>query len=651
MLLLNLPDLHIPTFLHFYFDPRKSVFPMAHLRSRNNLAMLVAFFLQALMLVECNAGSKHPTSSHSSLLPPSVQMDIPESIAAISGGGARSRANTDSPSSDNIIGKVKDIFAYGAVESTSSSGVKVKGRGISNSASSVSVVNANERAFIMALVMTLASPYVAPITDEFYRSMNKGLKYSLQKAVDVGDEIIALMEDLGDEIVHLAKLTGAFFASSSMAVSAYIFSKIDATLAAIADLAYEIRLSVMDIVSPITGIVQKSYGSTVGASIGTAKFLSRVSVGGAKSIGRNSVSAAKSITQTTLNASRNTKNFVCMCGRETVWFVEDVLDFASDNIQAAASSGGKLMRATCRNFFSGIKKAAKCVSSCAKYTGSAIESAAILAKDECVSFTEYVVQCAVVGTETVCNFIASVARYTAITFVDGLEFTAMSFADGFEWTLFAILLAFSQISTFIKTVGKFLATSAVFCAEGTAKTASKTAKKIVNSIKYVRDEAPEWLLDFADAMPFLEIKENNDIALTKTAQSVIFLATTVVAFHPYFNEDEEIPTNKYGFTKAYETLKSRFFPSQRLLLLGALARGLHQQSSFAHTFQPSLGAGALMNAGAIFADERWFSFFVAGWFVSGQIWTLFGAQTPDTSSLCEGKVGVMEKKGWGWFEF
>ena len=96
---------------------------------------------------------------------------------------------------------------------------------------------------------------------------------------------------------------------------------------------------------------------------------------------------------------------------------------------------------------------------------------------------------------------------------------------------------------------------------------------------------------------------------------------------------------------AIENVKSRYFPPRGLFLAGSLARGVHLSTSLVYTFQPSLGLGALVNTGAIVANEQWIACIVAGWFASPKIWKFFGAKAPEVSPKNDDETW----KG-GWFK-
>ena len=79
---------------------------------------------------------------------------------------------------------------------------------------------------------------------------------------------------------------------------------------------------------------------------------------------------------------------------------------------------------------------------------------------------------------------------------------------------------------------------------------------------------------------------------------------------------------------AVETMTWRVTSPRALFLTGALARGIQLSTTLAYAVQPSLGAGALINIGAVAANERWITVLMAGWFSTEKLWTLFGTRAP-----------------------
>ena len=80
-------------------------------------------------------------------------------------------------------------------------------------------------------------------------------------------------------------------------------------------------------------------------------------------------------------------------------------------------------------------------------------------------------------------------------------------------------------------------------------------------------------------------------------------------------------------------LQTTFFPPRTLFFAGAFDRGLQQSSSLKKSFNPTVGVGAIINFGAAALDERWINYIISGWFVSGNVWSLFGSDDPESASV------------------
>ncbi len=91
-------------------------------------------------------------------------------------------------------------------------------------------------------------------------------------------------------------------------------------------------------------------------------------------------------------------------------------------------------------------------------------------------------------------------------------------------------------------------------------------------------------------------------------------------------------------------IQTRFFPPRTLFFVGALARGLQKSSSLKKSFNPTVGVGAIINFGAAALDERWINYIVTGWYISGNMWTLFGSKEPEIAGVV--KVAQTARKFW-----
>ena len=76
-------------------------------------------------------------------------------------------------------------------------------------------------------------------------------------------------------------------------------------------------------------------------------------------------------------------------------------------------------------------------------------------------------------------------------------------------------------------------------------------------------------------------------------------------------------------------------------------------TSLVYIFQPTLGVGALANAGAIVSNERWIACILAGWFSSPKVWRFVGARPPfvkeyysTRSGGAAGEEDASKKKSW-----
>jgi hypothetical protein len=480
--------------------------------------------------------------------------------------------------------------------------------------------------------------------------------------------------------------------------------------------------------------------STTRASLNASNNIVKSTGRGLKSTGRGvqsttraSVNASANMMKSTgrglTSTGRGLKSFASMClrgicigYRETTWALEDAIDFISDNIQAIAQGIINVISSTGvnaywggRSFFRGCRKG---IYQCVSFTQRALVTSAKVLGEGFIDISNLTAVFVITSTEVCCNYIAAMSNSIARNTARSTQQTVKAVAGGIEKSCNASVASILAVGWFLKVVGEFLASRAAYVAEVTGKGLGAATDWILETTLYVKDEFPERMLNFADAMPFLEIRQvpcdnkssvgvgvgtggsssssssssnkaplsssgadgygdvDGDgktavetvekIAFTKSAQMVLYLFSAILSIHPYFHsitQAASMPSkNMYGFDKvydkAYESIRNKFFPARRLVLIGSLARGLHQQSSLARSFQPSWGTGALMNVGAIVADERWFSVLVAGWFTSGQIWTLFGAETPPCVNsgsvsgvnVVDAKKGANKKKKFGsWF--
>lgn len=101
-------------------------------------------------------------------------------------------------------------------------------------------------------------------------------------------------------------------------------------------------------------------------------------------------------------------------------------------------------------------------------------------------------------------------------------------------------------------------------------------------------------------------------------------------------------SNKNMMKNVVSSIQTRFFPPRTLFFVAAIARGLQQSSSLKKSFDPTVGAGAIINFVASGLDEKWIIYIVSGWFISSSLWTFFGSKPPQ-------KVPEIVKKEPKWF--
>jgi hypothetical protein len=80
-------------------------------------------------------------------------------------------------------------------------------------------------------------------------------------------------------------------------------------------------------------------------------------------------------------------------------------------------------------------------------------------------------------------------------------------------------------------------------------------------------------------------------------------------------------------------------------MVGSLARGIHLSTSLVSAVQPSLGFGALVNIGAIISKKLSVTYFMAGWFLSSNLWKFFGTRTPQLPLSSKRSEGT-QRKNW-----
>ena len=71
-------------------------------------------------------------------------------------------------------------------------------------------------------------------------------------------------------------------------------------------------------------------------------------------------------------------------------------------------------------------------------------------------------------------------------------------------------------------------------------------------------------------------------------------------------------------------ITSRYINRKKLVVIGALARGLQLCTGIEYAFDPSIGVSALINFGAAWADLLWVRSYVIGWTLSSELWKICG---------------------------
>lgn len=166
-------------------------------------------------------------------------------------------------------------------------------------------------------------------------------------------------------------------------------------------------------------------------------------------------------------------------------------------------------------------------------------------------------------------------------------------------------------------------------------------------IKFYEDSM-EFLEKAIDVAPFLiryEEDGEDKIALTPAAQMGLYVLSTIYATQPLWEQNRPVAGNQNKIIQSMvANIQTRFFPPRTLFFAGALARGLQQSSTLKKTFHPTVGVGAIINFGATALDERWINYVVSGWFISGNMWSLFGSS--DETLQHEKDAGKVAKKFW-----
>mmetsp|Transcript_767 Transcript_767/g.1084 ORF Transcript_767/g.1084 Transcript_767/m.1084 type:complete len:301 (+) Transcript_767:2-904(+) len=275
-------------------------------------------------------------------------------------------------------------------------------------------------------------------------------------------------------------------------------------------------------------------------------------------------------------------------------------------------------------------------------------SAVVGAARELASVLKLIAVCVADAAKSTWDFVSFMSIEVAYSVEYGVRTTLEFFVYALESLFSGVVAASYSTAKFVQSLGDFAATSAVRCVEATCSGITLAVVSTWKGLLWTKNKIPVWADKLVDKTPFLERDEEESVALTPSAQAALYVASLVGSFHP------DILMNKCGtsaetgsrsigkaVSTAVEKVKYRFCSPRALFITGSLARGVQLSSTAAHTFQPSLGIGALANVAAIAANERWLSCVVAGWFASGKTWRLFGARPPTVAVKKDD-----EKKGW-----
>lgn len=268
------------------------------------------------------------------------------------------------------------------------------------------------------------------------------------------------------------------------------------------------------------------------------------------------------------------------------------------------------------------------VASFARNSASLVSNAAIVCAKEVKAVCGLTISIIEQSLDSCCKFACSAVRNVVSQSVATWKMTSSFLVYISEQTLSNAASGIFGTLNLMVAISAFFANSIARCTETVCSSVCAVAKNTWKSFISLKEKGPVWLDGFVSFMPFLE-KEEGRAALTRPAQAILYLASIGGSSHPAL-KIESSPQNRVGraVSTAVETITWRVTSPRALFLTGALARGIQLSTTLAYAVQPSLGAGALINIGAVAANERWITVLMAGWFSTEKLWTLFGTRAP-----------------------
>lgn len=459
-------------------------------------------------------------------------------------------------------------------------------------ASSMSALSSSQQLFLMPLIVLVASPYVAPVSQKIIDTLAKMSNKFLTVFFEFLSSVGTMYKIASQKFYKVCQDLFALIQKSSSYASEQIVEALKVILVQLKDISIYVG-------DQMNAICKEFSSMCIVVSINTGKL--------AKSTASSFSAAAIAAKDGVYNGAKN-----------------------------VSASISPTVVATRDAFYVGAKKSSSFVSSAAKATAR-----------ELTLISELTASSIAQGTVATSNFLMATCKSIGEACLSSWEMTSTAVSIVCESVWNNAVSATLSTASFMKKHSIFLATEFVNVVE-TAAWGMATAPKVVyNGIMWIKNTVPSWLNNVAKRLNLIE-KVEDEVVLTTAAQAIMYVTSAVSAINPYLRGAPPLTratTVGEAVTTAVENVRYRWCPPRTLFLTGALARGMHLSSSLAYTFHPTYGLLALINAGAIVSKERWIACIVAGWATTPSIWKLFGAKPPKKEEGEQtGEKG--KKKGW-----
>ena len=387
--------------------------------------------------------------------------------------------------------------------------------GAGDAGSKMATFSISQQLFLMPLLVLVASPSVAPLSNTLLEILfTVGSNY-LAVLLQFIRQIGIVYKHASQELSKISKKTIALLQISSSYVSDHTVKAVKYLLRELEIIGNGVGQQLEKICKTFAAMCIAIGGSTCQVATSTFLFLCT-----AASIAKNGISTG----------ARKTSSFVSSAAVGTAKELKLVTDLTLSAVAQGTVATCGLLASTCRNVGKvGVNTCQfTCLSVCtaasiakngistgARKTSSFVSSAAVGTAKELKLVTDLTLSAVAQGTVATCGLLASTCRNVGQEIVSAWKITSsfVTFVCESGWRN---AVAASVITgRFVKTQSEFLATEFVNAVEMIFWGIVAVPKGVFNGMVWFKNKVPIWFNKFVDAMPFME-RVDDEIVPPKT---------------------------------------------------------------------------------------------------------------------------------------